>query len=259
MADVKNYKPYMLPVDDILKAAREQNNWSPPKKWEPVVGEMAQFIIPVKVFRDFGDGMVDIHDDDGNCLKVSKKTLHKPFFEQFNTDYIMKAMKDAVLKVAKELAKANNTVTTLEIKTELRRDYPYYFWTQDIVSKYMDQLAGDGIFTYTDNGTYRIYSLAKVALSTASKIVAKPMPAKAVVTKRRGRQSNANFAKMQLTQGQVLNLAIGGSIDQVEFKNGRVITAAEIRQQKKSAQGYLTPKLHNITKVTSFGITYDVI
>jgi ribosomal protein S17 len=86
-------------------------------------------------------------------------------------------MKDAALAVANKLLKANNTVTTLEIKVELRKTDPEFFWDQATVSNLMDEFAQEGKFTYTDNGTYRIYSspLGSVAASqTAVGIVNPP-------------------------------------------------------------------------------------
>lgn len=66
--------------------------------------------------------------------------------------------KQTVLSVAQSLLKANNTVTTLEVKLEGRKQEPLLYWTQQAVSTVMDELAQDGILTYTDNGSYRIYS-----------------------------------------------------------------------------------------------------
>lgn len=68
-------------------------------------------------------------------------------------------MKDAALVQAENLAKANNTFTTLELKTELRKTDPNFFWTQAIVSTIMSELEQEGKFTYTDNGVFRTYSL----------------------------------------------------------------------------------------------------
>lgn len=76
-------------------------------------------------------------------------------------------MKNAVLATAKDLLKANNTVTTLEVKVELRKAFPHFRWKQhtDVstgvpgVSELMAELAVDGEFSFSDNGTYRIYSL----------------------------------------------------------------------------------------------------
>ena len=69
------------------------------------------------------------------------------------------AKQEKVLKVAKELCKANNTVTTLEIKNELRRRYSTNKWNQSDISNLMSDFQKDGKFTFTDNGIFRIYSL----------------------------------------------------------------------------------------------------
>lgn len=70
----------------------------------------------------------------------------------------MKKMKDAVLNTAKQLLVPHNTVTTLELKLQLRKDYPLFYWNQVTVSQHMDEFAKKGVFTYADNGTYRVYS-----------------------------------------------------------------------------------------------------
>ena len=140
------------------------------------IGTEVQIMRPFKIFRQLNDGSYDACDAHGNCLKVNPNEINILTKNQSE----MKAMKDAVLATAKQLCKANNTVTTLEIKTELRRDYPYYFWDQATVSNYMAQLAGDGIFNYTDNGTYRTYSLAK---TPATKTISSAKTLNIVVTK----------------------------------------------------------------------------
>lgn len=266
------YKPYKIPAENIAKAIEP---YIPPKQWEPKVGELATLVLPVKVFRDFGNGMVDIHDDESTCLKVSKKSLTNYLFTNSNTDYIMKAMKDAVLTVAKQLAKANNTVTTLEIKTELRRDYPYYYWTQQAVSDFMAQLAGDGIFTFTDNGIYRIYSLATPAhvavtagpvsatvttstsggtLSGISKVAGTVASKPVAVASKRGRPRKTNV----INRSTAYTLAGNAGFESAVI-NGALITRAAIRAQKKSPLGYLTnTKLNKLSEITVSGKTYQV-
>lgn len=74
----------------------------------------------------------------------------------------MRDQKKAVLKTAQALCHPNNTVTTLEVKNQLIKDYPQFHWRQNVgdnsVSALMDKLATEGKFNYTDNGTYRTYS-----------------------------------------------------------------------------------------------------
>ena len=56
------------------------------------------------------------------------------------------------------LLEANNTVTTLEVKNELRSKFPDFSWLQGDVSKFMNDMHLAGDLTYEDNGTYRTYS-----------------------------------------------------------------------------------------------------
>lgn len=265
-------KPYELPINDILKAFKPYV----PKKWKPEAGEQVSLVLQVKVFRDFEDGTVDVHDDAGNCLRVSKIQLVKSFFEQ-NNNYTMKAMKDACLTVAKQLAKANNTVTTLEIKNELRRDYPYYFWQQQTVSDYMSQLAADGVFTYTDNGSFRVYSLAtpaqvaatagpvSTAINTTLSKVAGRIPTNSLAQaqtqsapRRRGRPRKTGTT---IRPQDVLNFAAQPNFEAVTIDRRGTptyYTKADIKAQKKSPVGYIGRSVQNVLAITVGGSTYAV-
>ena len=77
--------------------------------------------------------------------------------ETTKTPFIKKA---EVLKVAKLLLKANNTVTTLEVKRKLITDVPNIRWTQDFVSTTMNEFASDRTLTFVvePKGQYRVYS-----------------------------------------------------------------------------------------------------
>jgi len=275
MADINyafGHRPYVLPVEDIKKVTTFDT--CAPKKWQPEVGSMAHVMRPFKVYKDNGNGTMEVHDCNGNSLTASKEELFNYLIDN-QTEYKMKAMKDAVLAVAKNLLKANNKVTTLEIKTELRRDYPYYFWDQQTVSDFMSQLAGDGIFDFTDNGIYREYrnSGTSVTPVVASKTVTQPKtltgairtgfrprkvtpaPVAQVVAKKRGRPRKSST----LNRAQALALASNPSFQSVTFNDGTVVNKQDIRRQKKSPYGYLTvSKLYKITEITAAGVTYQV-
>jgi hypothetical protein len=99
---------------------------------------------------------------------------------------------DKVFKVAKSLCKANNTVTTLEIKNELRKKYSKRNWRQSEISQVMADFYLEGKFDYSDNGTFRVYSLAgtnptpaPVTQSTVTSKVAKVKAPKAPLTTQR--------------------------------------------------------------------------
>ena len=55
------------------------------------------------------------------------------------------------------LLEANNSITTLEVKNELRSSYPEFSWMQKDVSNFMNDMHLSGDLTFDDNGTYRVY------------------------------------------------------------------------------------------------------
>lgn len=210
------------------------------------IGDEVVLVEPFKVFRLLADGRLDICDSDGNCISVNPNQVT---LKQTN----MKAMKDAVLGTAKDLLKANNTVTTLEIKGQLRKDYPYYYWDQSTVSKYMNGFAGDGIFSYTDNGTYRTYSLVNV---TKKAPVIKPTT-KTVVYKAAKSLISKTSARKTVSRSNVLNFVQKASnVEGVYTVTGHYVTTNDIRNQKKSLVGYIRQRPNliaiqvNGTKIT---------
>lgn len=219
------------------------------------------------VYRKLTDDKYDICDNDGNCITVTKDEINS----QSKIDN-MKAMKDAVLKVARDLAKANNTVTTLEIKTELRRDYPYYYWDQSTVSNYMAQLAGDGLFTYTDNGTYRTYSLVQTTqTASVGKTLVVNVNTKSGVTGVTGvsgitgtvgttgtvkktKKGNKNITN----HGGAVVLVTNGRFNKLTLKNGTVLDAYDIRGQKKTPLSYVK-RAKTIDTITVDNTTYTIV
>lgn len=144
-------------IGDRVKITKTSEYWadgdnSNPKDTEGTIVRIEKMYsaddIPIKVAWDNGQdnwyGEVDLE-------YVNQQTTNT----KMTTNQLMK---DAAFAVADRLLKANNTVTTLEVKVELRKTDPEFFWDQPTVSKLMDEFAQEGKFTYTDNGTYRIYS-----------------------------------------------------------------------------------------------------
>lgn len=215
------------------------------------IGDIVRLMIPFKVFRIYEDtGLIDICTNGGDCI-----TVHPNQILITDKATSMKAMKDAVLTVATALAKANNTVTTLEIKVELRRDYPYYYWTQDVVSDFMNQLAGDGVFTFTDNGTHRIYSLVGAPVATLTKtVLAGPTTANTVSNTATG----VTVKKTKVGWNKVLQLAVSPQFTSFILANGTAIDRNAIRAQKKSPLGYVTPKVGKVKSVIVGTTQYNV-
>ena len=113
----------------------------------------------VKIFRIFADDTMDVCGDGGECWRVNKKEVKT--MTTFD-------VKKAVLDTAQKLLKAQNKVTTLEIKAELMRVYPHRMWFQSVVSSIMNQYFMQGMFTYYDTVTggnmHRVYSATGVKI-----------------------------------------------------------------------------------------------
>ena len=56
-----------------------------------------------------------------------------------------------------EFLLVSNQITSLELKTALREEYPYYVWNQTFISSYLQQLCTLGFLTYNFNGNFNIY------------------------------------------------------------------------------------------------------
>jgi len=84
-----------------------------------------------------------------------------------------KKNKAKVLAMANRLVKPNGTVTTLEIKNELRQKFPDQKWFQAEISNVMNEFNIDEKCTYTDNGTYRTYSMIKNTIAKNNSKVTK--------------------------------------------------------------------------------------
>jgi len=78
--------------------------------------------------------------------------------------------KDQVKAAAEKLAEVNGTITTLEVKNELRTQD--FFATQAFVSQVMDELCSENSWNFHYNGTYREYTdlipVANITSTTTS-------------------------------------------------------------------------------------------
>lgn len=129
----------------------------------------------VTVFRIFGDGTFDVCNKAGDCWRVNQ-------LEIFKLETPMKQMTEIVINTAKRLCKAQNQVTTLEIKAEVIKTHNQYHWTQAYVSATMDDAYKAGLFKYYDTNTggntHRVYSEVGSASNTT-----KPKKVKTVTLK----------------------------------------------------------------------------
>ena len=97
--------------------------------------------------------------------KITKLKIKTMNIKQFKLD--------ALKEVAKTLLKANNTVTTLEVKTELRTKYPDLNWEQSEIHDYFEANLNTLFKVVADNGTYRTWSLINYVLPTPTKTLIK--------------------------------------------------------------------------------------
>lgn len=113
-------------------------------------------------------------------------------------------MKTLIKKAATDLIQANQMTTTLEIKEELIRTEPTYYWKQSFISSVMAELADNGVFDFTDNGTFRIYELPN---STSSMIT----------------KSSSTYRKIPLSQRNVVKVSLTDLAKLVEDNAGKFV------------------------------------
>lgn len=133
-------------------------------------------------------------------------------------DALRKAL---VLQCAQTMCKANNTITTLEIKDELRKTQPAYNWRQHLhngvpgVSEIMAEFVNSGVFNVTaDNGTYRTYSLVGYTKptktrshKTTARVVSVKVKSTKKATKKAKSTSTTNWTpNSTITRKSALNL-----------------------------------------------------
>lgn len=136
---------------------------------------------------------------------MSKTTIKFSPTATFSTS-MLSMLKAAVTA----LLKANNTVSTLEVKTKLRADYPSYSWYQSDISRAMQYLYDNGTLTYKDNGTFRTYSAVK---SSATTTTTTKVAAKKTATKK--------AASTTATTGTKKNIGKNDALKLIQSTNGK--------------------------------------
>jgi hypothetical protein len=149
---------------------------------------------------------------------------------------------EKILSVAKKLCKANNTVTTLEIKTELRKRYPKNRWEQTKVSLTMSDASSNGKFDYVDNGTFRTYSLVgKVANkgTLVAPVSQLGTPTTSTIT---GRVKKVKAPKAPMTTQKISRTK---ALDLIQNSNGKFFTVTFIKKDgsRRVLNGQYTPDM----------------
>lgn len=186
------------------------------------------------------------HKDMSDYWYVKESDLESINNTQTMVNQLMKA---ALLVVANDLLKANNTVTTLEIKTELRKRNPEFYWDQATVSKMMDELAQANTYIYTDNGVYRIYSQSANQTAPYIPVAQTVTPTTAKISaKVRATRTKVTSAGSKITRKQALELMKNnkGHFFTATFvkKDGstRVMNCQYLKDQSNSDLGYVKVK-----------------
>jgi Asp-tRNA(Asn)/Glu-tRNA(Gln) amidotransferase C subunit len=141
-----------------------------------------------------------------------------------------------VMNTANQLCVANNTATTLEIKNKLRKDFPNKSCTQQFVSDTMRTYANNGLFTFTDNGSYRTYSrIWSGTTSNKSITLTNNKTVKPMTSKRISRSSALNM--IENSKGQFFTVEFTKQDGTLRKLNGQYV-----KDQKKSNLGYVLVK-----------------
>lgn len=166
--------------------------------------------------------------------------------------------RQAIHDAANALCNAQNQFTNLELKNELRKNFPNEIWNQmDISVEMMDLADGGGYFDYTHNGSYRTYFatpslqgsqiqtnsnpsmtaqlIAKAQATITQAIVKQPKIKVPVATKRIGR--NKALEIIQNTNGKFFSVKFAK-------KNGdeRLMGVQYVKGTKADPLGYVRLK-----------------
>lgn len=143
----------------------------------------------------------------------------------------MKQMTDAVIDTAKRLCSAQNKVTNLEIKVELIKTHPQFFWTQGFISATMDTAYNDGMFTYQDTSTagnyHRVYSLVTTTGALAKTGIRKVVKTKGVV-----KTVKVSTKKPKALKSTVKTISRTKALELMENNRGHFFTATFVSKKK---------------------------
>jgi hypothetical protein len=129
----------------------------------------------------------------------------------------MGELQNEAKRVALEMCKPNNTITTLEVKQELRKQYPWVRWNQNDLHNWFEDFVNDGTFKIVaDNGTYRTYADPKQKAR-------KSAPVKANVTK---------VTKVAVTTPRGKTITRKQALSLMQNNRGHFFTATFIKKDK---------------------------
>lgn len=157
---------------------------------------------------------------------------------------------DIVNEQSLKLIGMNGTTTTKEVKLSCILHYPKLAWSQDEVSKIMNNMLStvEGL-NYSDNGTYRTYSISK---TPAKKLKTKVASKKATVKSKKKRiGKKAAMTKIETSKGRILSVVFKKKDNKDRKLVGKYISS--------SKDGYIKMKemsTGNIRNVNGQTISY---
>ncbi len=141
-------------------------------------------------------------------------------------------------KVANELCYPNNSISTLEIKNELRKREPNFPWYQSDISQIMDDFQSQGKFEFTTNGIYRVYSIPQTqpkAVKATVKVKKVPTTAKisksgalSLIEASNGKLFSATYLKKDNTERKIVGIYLStNNLGYVKVKDIQAIKNME--------------------------------
>lgn len=154
----------------------------------------------------FGDGY--LHNVDGESFFLP--TPNPKYFKQ-----LKETAEDIVWAEILKISKAVNRFTTLEVKINLRTNYPLEFWDQQIVKKCFDHFVSKGNLIFESGPTFRVYSvnhikqskvMSTINVTTVSKATSiSPSALVSKIEENKGKLTTIKFIKDSNNEERVAN------------------------------------------------------
>lgn len=180
----------------------------------------------------------------------------------------MKTQKEKVFEIAEKLCIANNTVSTLEVKTELRKIYNQEPWFQHDVSNLMAELHVDDKLDYTYSGLFKVYSLVTAKTSTPAvtpKVVTpKPAPSTKTISRTKAidiiQGSGGKFFSVKFTKkdGSLREMSCQYSKDSTPSPLGYVTVKDLVATRNNLTSEYRNINLQTLQEIKLSNVIYKV-
>lgn len=190
----------------------------------------------VEVYRKYPDW--DAYDvcekPTGDCWMI-RETDTELFKSKIQINMLQQAnqmIKTAVQITADKLLATNGTTTTLDVKNQLRIDFPFFYWVQNSepnvkgVSEWMDELANDGCYAYSFDGHHRTYVALKPLTGSPVAVIAVGTPNSTGTTAK-------TKGKILVSSGTSTGISKNKAEDLIKNSKGHFFTAVVIKDHGK--------------------------